>query len=243
MRESVQKSSGEKESKGKLMRNQSEIWTRRVAQKPSWRPILPIFLALLACCAGGGSRLFAREGGICGAPANAIVAENCLPDNPSSEWDVSGIGDSTIQGVATDIRVTQGQTAFFKIDTHAFAYTIDIYRMGYCAVICACRVAAIPPTANLAQSQPACFTTSAVGLVDGGNWPVSASWDVPATATLGVYFALLTRIDIKTGSSSHIFFTVRNDASNSDLLYQISDETWQAYNYYGGHCLDEGDNG
>ena len=31
---------------------------------------------------------------------------------------------------------------------------------------------------------------------------------------------------------SLIPFVVRNDASHSDILFQTSDETWQAYNTY-----------
>ena len=52
---------------------------------------------------------------------NAIVAENCLPGNLPSEWDISGAGDSTIQGFATDISVNQGGTVSFKINTPANA--------------------------------------------------------------------------------------------------------------------------
>jgi len=52
----------------------------------------------------------------CNPPmANDIVCENSKPGNPSSDWDVSGAGDLTIQGFATDISVNQGQTIFFKI--------------------------------------------------------------------------------------------------------------------------------
>src|SRR3981081_3373711 len=70
----------------------------------------------------------------CGNPANAIVAENCLTGNPSGEWDINkndanNAGDLSIQGFATDISVNQGSTVYFKIDTPAKAYTIDIYRM------------------------------------------------------------------------------------------------------------------
>ncbi len=43
-----------------------------------------------------------------------------------------------------------------------------------------------------------------------------------------------------TGGASHIFFIVRNDASHSDLLFQTSDTTWQAYNDYGGNNLYTG---
>src|SRR5258708_4304282 len=57
--------------------------------------------------------------GQCNNPANEIVAENCLPGNPDSEWDVKtgDAGDPTIQGFATDISVNRGSTIFFKIKT------------------------------------------------------------------------------------------------------------------------------
>ena len=39
-------------------------------------------------------------------PRNAtlIVRENCLPGSDSREWDVSGAGDHSLQGFASDIR-------------------------------------------------------------------------------------------------------------------------------------------
>ena len=61
---------------------------------------------------------------------NAIVSENALAGNLPSEWDVSGVGDPTIQGFATDISVNRGSTISFKIKTDA-RYHIDIYRLGY----------------------------------------------------------------------------------------------------------------
>ena len=51
------------------------------------------------------------------AADNPITVENALPGNPASEWDVSGAGDPSIQGFATDISVDQGETVDFKIDT------------------------------------------------------------------------------------------------------------------------------
>ena len=36
--------------------------------------------------------------------------------------------------------------------------------------------------------------------------------------------------------ASHIYFVVRHDDSYSDILFQTSDTTWQAYNPYGGYC-------
>src|SRR3954453_16328997 len=67
--------------------------------------------------------------GSCGS--NVIVCENHNAGSPQSEWDISGAGDDTIQGFATQISVIPGQTQQFKVDTTASAFSIDIYRMGY----------------------------------------------------------------------------------------------------------------
>ncbi|HSI59540.1 MAG TPA: Ig-like domain-containing protein [Ideonella sp.] len=177
-------------------------------------------------------------GGNCGAPANAIVAENCLTGNPASEWDISGVGDVNHQGFATDISVNRGGTISFKMDSPSTAYRFDIYRMGYYGGMGARKVTTVLPSASLPQNQPDCLNDAATGLIDCGNWAVSGSWTVPATAVSGIYFAKVQRTD--TGGASHIFFVVRNDASNSELLFQTSDTTWQAYNSYGGNSLYAG---
>ncbi len=173
----------------------------------------------------------------CGSPANPIEAENCLTGTPSSQWDISGAGDASIQGFATDISVNRGSTVSFKIDTNATNYHLDIYRMGYYGGNGARKVATVSPSATLPQNQPACLTNS-TGLYDCGNWAVSASWAVPADATSGIYFAKVVRTD--TSGASHIFFIVRNDSSTSDILFKTSDTTWQAYNDWGGANLYTG---
>jgi len=95
----------------------------------------------------------------------------------------------------------------------------------------------VQPSATLPQSQPACLSAISTGLVDCGNWAVSASWNVPATATSGIYVAKLVRQDPEDGRASHVPFIVRDDTGHSDLLFQTSDTTWQAYNTYGGNSL------
>jgi Domain of unknown function (DUF4082)/Bacterial Ig-like domain/Bacterial Ig domain len=177
-------------------------------------------------------------GGVCAAPANAVVAENCLPGQAASEWDVSGAGDASIQGYAAQFSVNRGSTVQFKVSTNAAAYRFDIYRMGYYNGAGARRVATVTPSATLPQTQPSCLNDAATGLIDCGNWAVSGSWAVPATATSGIYFAKVTRTD--TGGASHILFVVRDDASTSNVLFQTADTTWQAYNNYGGNSLYTG---
>jgi len=171
----------------------------------------------------------------CQAPANPIVAENCLAGSPSSQWDVVGAGDASILGFATQISVNRGSAISFKVKTDASNYRFDIYRMGYYGGMGARKITSFAPSAALPQLQDDCLSDAGTGLLDCGNWGVSATWTVPATATSGIYFAKLTRTD--TGGSSHIFFVVRDDASRSALLFQTSDTTWQAYNEYGGNSL------
>jgi len=157
----------------------------------------------------------------CSPPApNQIVCENSLPGNPSSDWAIQGDGDLTIQGFPTDISVNQGGTISFKINTNARAYTIGIFRMGYYAGLGARKIASISPSATLPQTQPPCMTVAATNLYDCGNWAVSASWQVPANATSGIYFAVLNRTD--TGGTNQIFFIVRNDASLNTTNYDIA---------------------
>ncbi|MFC0489102.1 DUF4082 domain-containing protein [Sinomonas atrocyanea] len=172
----------------------------------------------------------------CSPVVSAVACENTLAGDPQSDWMISGAGDSTIQGYATQMSVNAGETVQFKVNTNAKAYRFDILRLGYYQGNGARKVAAnLLPSATLPQTQPSCQTFSDTGLVDCGNWAVSASWTVPSNAVSGVYIAHLVRTD--TGGSSWITFVVRNDASTSQILFQTSDETWQAYNTYGGNSL------
>src|ERR1700722_3921332 len=60
----------------------------------------------------------AAAAGPCGPPVvSAIACENSLPGDPTSDWQVSGAGDSTIQGFGTSMSVNPGQTIYFKIST------------------------------------------------------------------------------------------------------------------------------
>ncbi|MET0739059.1 MAG: DUF4082 domain-containing protein [Acidimicrobiales bacterium] len=167
----------------------------------------------------------------CAPGGNKIVCENSKPGTDPEVWEIIGAGDSSIQGFSTDISVNVGQRIDFKVDTSAAAYTIDIYRTGWYQGLGARKITSITPSASLPQSQPQCISDPATALYDCGNWAVSASWNVPATAVSGVYFAHLVR---SNGDSSHITFIVRDDASTSDVVFQTADPTWQAYNTYGG---------
>src|ERR1700744_403516 len=148
--------------------------------------------------AGGGvTSAAAAETGLCAVPVqNPVACENSKPGVEPEKWQVDGIGDETIQGFATQISVDVGQTESFKIKTPSTKYHIDILRLGYYGGDGARMIqAGIKPTPTPPQTQPGCMDQTGPGLIDCGNWGVSASWTVPTTAVSGLYIAHLVRDD------------------------------------------------
>ena len=172
------------------------------------------------------------------ACANPVVCENQLPGTPQSVWDVSDYS-TTIQGFADPFSVNIGNSINFKIESPASSYKVDIYRMGYYGGDGARLITSLTPDIAASQNQPTCNTNTVTGLVDCGNWSVSATWNVPATAVSGVYFARIYRTD-GTSGANQIPFVVTDNSSHSGILFMTSDETWQAYNDWGGYSLYSG---
>ena len=125
----------------------------------------------------------------CHNPAHSIVAENCLPGAPPTEWDVNGAGHE-VEGFATRASLLPGYTVEFKIRSlRAEALRVDVYRHGYYQGLGARLVGAAEIVNHAAMSaQPECEPIS-LGSVDCGNWAVVARWPVPLNATSGLYFA------------------------------------------------------
>jgi hypothetical protein len=194
----------------------------------------------------GGSVALGAAGTAFASTPNAIVAENGLQGTPQNQWDLSGAGQYSgfglgasgvthfIEGFAANISVNHGQTINFKINTDCQNYRIDIYRLGYYQGNGARLITTIQGSS--ASLQPTPLTSAAVGLVDAGNWSVTASWNVPASAVSGVYIAHLVRQDGVAGEN-HITFVVRDDGTAHDIVFQTSDTTWHAYNGWGGPNL------
>ena len=160
---------------------------------------------------------------------------------PAVEWDITGSGDSSIQGFATDISVDQGETVYFKIDTpsselpdrHLPARLVRRARRAQDRDASSRR-------RPLPQIQPACLDrridrpdrlrqlgrVGVVGRARGRRLRASTSrsWCARTPAR----------------AASHVVFVVRDDDGGSKLLFQTSDTTWQAYNQYGGNSLYTG---
>ena len=153
-------------------------------------------------------------------------------------WDINGAGDSTIQGFATDTSVNVGGTIGFKINRRATATRSTIYRIGYYQGNGARKQRHVSPSVNLPQtSRPACptppprSTTAATGRCRRpGRCRHRRVRRLPGRAAPGRTPA----------AESHIPFVVRDDSSHSDVIFQTSDTTWQAYNLYGGSDFYQG---
>lgn len=164
--------------------------------------------------------------------SNAIAIENQKPGAPPSDWMLQpGQASSSIEGFATSMSTDLGNTVDFKINTDSNDYQIDIYRLGYYGGDGATLVTSMVHQGTVDQPSPLKDPTT--GNIDAGNWSVTDSWGIPADATSGVYIAKLTRLD-ETAGENIIPFVVTNNASTSDIIFQTSDETWQAYNAWGG---------
>ncbi|MFK4577978.1 DUF4082 domain-containing protein [Bradyrhizobium ottawaense] len=197
---------------------------------------------------GATMRLTATSGAQTGTATfsdagNKIVTENQLPGTPKSTWAIHGsianAGDPQIEGFATQISTNAGQTVSFKVDTASSGYTVAIYRLGYYGGNGARLITSTHHAG--AANQPAPLFNDPTNTVDAGNWSITDSWTVPATAVSGVYFAKLTT---DTGNFQNMIpFIVRNDGTFSDVLYQTSDTTWEAYNPWGGYNLYQGPSG
>ena len=77
---------------------------------------------------------------------------------------------------------------------------------------------------------------------DPTGWRADNSQEGPAEAPLPsphAYGALghgRLANALREPRASHIYFVVRHDGGDSDVLFQTADTTWQAYNPYGGYC-------
>ncbi len=166
----------------------------------------------------------------CADPANPVVAENCQPGSDS--WIVAETG--SIQGFAYPPTVNKGGAISFYVTAAAPAFDIQIYRSGYYGGLGGRLVETVPDVPG--GEQPPCqqdlYNT---GLTSCSNWAPSYTMEVPPDWVSGIYVAKLIRAD--DGGENYLLFVVRDDDRDSDILYQQSIFTYQAYNNRGGKSI------
>ena len=164
----------------------------------------------------------------CGRPANPVVAENCR--RGTGDWLLARV-DRRIEGFFDARTVNRGEEAVLRVRSEDPSFRIEVYRSGYYDDLGGRLVATVGPVRAARQPEPR--RDRATGLASAANWSVSARFDTSDWPS-GVYLAKLVS---SGGSEGQALLVVREDERASDLLVFISDTTFAAYNYWGGHSL------
>jgi hypothetical protein len=156
--------------------------------------------------------------------ANAGTA-NWLLTNAASANEIAGYANLT--------SVNKGGQIEFFVTTPDLSYSLSVYRMGYYEGLGG-RLMFGPVTGIQATNQTIPTPDPTTGFLEC-NWVNPYLLTTGSNWTSGVYLAKLTASS--TGKQSYIIFVVRDDSSSSDLLFQQSTNTYQAYNNWGGKSL------
>lgn len=167
--------------------------------------------------------------------ANPIIAENELAGD--SSWRLSNAAQNhEIEGYASAVSAAPGEEIRLFVSTADSRYTLEVFRMGWYGGSGARRMTPAIERAGRRQLTP--FPDPATSMVEC-QWTDPYVVKIPAGAESawlsGIYLVKLTGAD--SGKQSYIVFVVRDDASRSDLLFQSSVNTYQAYNAWGGASL------
>jgi hypothetical protein len=172
-----------------------------------------------------------------GKPNSAIIqAENARPG--SRDWQLTRVRvnegkfrTSLIEGYCSHQSIKAGETLqFFVSSKPARPFTLDIYRMGYYGGAGARKMATMGPLPG--KTQPTPEMGPAPGRLRECEWEPSAELKIPEDWVSGVYLGKLTTIPIAKSEpywQSYVIFVVHDDRE-AEILYQCSDNTWQAYN-------------
>ncbi|BAZ42139.1 Ig domain protein group 1 domain protein [Calothrix sp. NIES-4101] len=168
---------------------------------------------------------------------NPIIIENIKPG--TKDWQLTNPArNREIEGYASLTSVNRGDKIKLFVNTKDPGYTIEMYRMGWYQGQGGRQIA--PAVFRKSVKQPLPIVDQATGLIEC-NWLDPYVLEIPSNYqdssqwASGFYLAKLTAS--KSGKQSYIVFIVRDDSRPSDILFQSSVTTYQAYNNWGTMSL------
>ncbi|MFO0774070.1 MAG: DUF6605 domain-containing protein [Nitrospiraceae bacterium] len=197
--------------------------------RSAWLTVGALIVTLtLVACAG----ITKPHGAAPSAALSPVALENRLPGD--ADWPLTNPIDHghEIEGYASDTSIERGQSIGLFVNSSDPRYTLTVYRMGWYGGAGARRMHG--PVTLDGRVQPAPFEDARTGLIEC-DWQESyrLTTDTSADNWLsGVYLVKLTAEP--SGKQSYIIFVIREDARPSELLFQSSVTTYQAYNSWGG---------
>ena len=170
-----------------------------------------------------------------GIAPNPIAREN--QKSGTTDWELENPAiNREIEGYASLTSVNVGGEIKLFVNTKEPNYTIEIFRTGWYDGLGGRRIN--DPIIRKGIRQPPPKEDEASGLIEC-NWKDPYILRIGNTSTndwtSGIYLAKLTTS--RTGKQSYIIFTVRDDDRQSDILFQSSVTTYQAYNNWGYKSL------
>lgn len=156
----------------------------------------------------------------------------------SNDWqltrvrvDGSKYRSTWIEGYCSKQSVKAGETIDIKVSTNPpRKFNIEFFRTGYYGGKGARLMSQVGPLQGKTQETPKPGEKD----LHECNWETSYSLQIPNDWISGVYLGRLTTIpesDKEAYWQSYVIFIVRDDRS-ADILFQCSDNTWQAYNQW-----------
>lgn len=176
---------------------------------------------------------------------NPIVAENQLEG--TVEWQlqytrfddpitlasyplIRRLRSSSIEGYVSKTSLLPGEQLDFMVSMDPPGqFHLDLYRMGYYGGRGGRHFLKLGPFP--AESQPIPMMTTE--RLRECRWEKCTTFTIPDDWPSGVYLGKLTR-DENFGAQSYVIFVVK-EHRKSDILFQVSDLTWQAYNKWPGN--------
>ncbi len=168
-------------------------------------------------------------------PSGLIGRENRKPG--AADWQLTrvrldkrgGFRSPWIEGYCSRQSVEAGQKVQIMVSTQPAAqFRIEIFRMGYYGGRGARLMTTLGPFPGKPQPDPEIGPRR----LRECRWEPAAEYAIPADWPSGVYLGRLTtmpeRSDVHAWQS-YVVFVVR-DRRRADLLFQVSDNTWNAYN-------------
>ena len=129
-----------------------------------------------------------------------------------------------IEGYVSHASIRAGATLTGFVSTSPAArFRVDIYRMGWYGGTGGRLVQSLGPLDGITQPEPAEGDRQLIE----ARWAPSFEIRIPPEWVAGVYLAKLT--NLTTSDQSYLIWVVRDDR-RADLMFQVSDLTWQAYN-------------
>jgi hypothetical protein len=162
--------------------------------------------------------------------ANQIQDENARPG--TTAWKLVNGRSTDIEGYASLTSVNVGRSIDLFVSTTSASYTMDVFRIGWYGGSGARAVGETIHRPGRVQPVPAAEATT--GLIEA-QWVDPYTLTIPHDWVSGVYVVKLTAEP--GGQQNWIMFVVRDENRFSDLLFQSSVTTLEAYNPWGGKSL------